>query len=302
MSPIDPRTAYAGVPSLGTAQAATDLAHHLGEGPTWDPVRERLLWVDIMDGIVHEGRLTADGRIDHVESFPFPDTAGAVAVAEDGAMVVAGTHRLHYRDADGRIESGRELFGGEDRRFNDAKPDPAGRLVGGTKGPGGEMLLRIDEDERTTVIDDDLEMSNGLAWSRDGRRLYSIDTPTRRIFVRDYDAATGETGPRSVFIELEHGHPDGMTIDAEEHVWVAVFGGGCILRIAPDARIVARVEVPAPNTTCPAFAGPGLDTLVITTATEGMDADRLAEFPLAGRLFTIRPGVRGMPPNLWAGR
>lgn len=302
MSPIDPQTAYADVPSLGVAQAATDLAHHLGEGPTWDPVRERLLWVDIMDGIVHEGRLTDEGRIDHVESLPFPDTAGAVAVAADGAMVVAGSHRLHYRDPDGRIESGRELFGGEERRFNDGKPDPAGRLVAGTKGPGGELLLRIDADEKTTVLDDDLEMSNGLAWSGDGRRLFSIDTPTRRIFVRDYDPATGETGERKLFIELEHGHPDGMTIDAEEHLWVAVFGGGTVLRIAPDARIVGRVEVPAPNTTCPAFAGGDLGTLVITTATEGMDADQLAEYPLSGRLFTIRPGVRGAAPHLWAGR
>lgn len=302
MSPIDPQAAYADVPSLGTAQPATELAHHLGEGPTWDPVRERLLWVDIMDGVVHEGRLGEDGRIDHVESFPFPDTAGAVAVAGDGAMVVAGTHRLHYRDADGRVESGRELFGGADRRFNDGKPDPAGRFVGGTKGPGDELLLRIDEDERMTVFDDDLGMSNGLAWSRDGRRLFSIDTPARRIFVRDYDPATGEAGRRSVFVELPHGHPDGMTIDAEEHLWVAVFGGGVVLRIAPDGRIVARVEVPAPNTTCPTFAGPDLATLVITTATEGMDAEELAEFPLAGRLFTIRPGVAGLLPHLWAGR
>ncbi|MFC8683451.1 SMP-30/gluconolactonase/LRE family protein [Microbacterium ureisolvens] len=302
MSPIDPQAGHAGIPSLGTAQVATDTPHHLGEGPVWDRVRGRLLWVDIMAGTVHGGSLHEDGRIDHRESVQFPDTAGAVAVDADGAMVVAGRRRLHYRGVDGRIESGPELFDGEDRRFNDGKPDPAGRFLAGTTGPGGELLLRIERDEPATVIDDDLTLSNGLAWTADGRRFYSIDTSTRRIFVRDYDPVSGEVGERSVFAELEHGHPDGMTIDAEEHLWVAVFGGGCVLRIAPDGRIVARVEVPAPHTTCPVFAGPDLDALVITTATENLTADQLEEFPLSGRLFSFRPGVRGIPSALWDGR
>lgn len=300
MSPTEP--AYDAVPLLGTAGVATDEPHHLGEGPMWDPSRERLLWVDIEAGTVHTGRLAGDGRIEPVERIDFPDTAGAVAVAEDGAMVVAGKHRLHYRDLDGNISSGRALLTGDDRRFNDAKPDPAGMLVAGSKGPGGEVLLRIEARENITMLDGDLELSNGLAWTADGRRFFSIDTPTRRIFVRDYSAVTGEVGDREVFLELEHGYPDGMTIDAENHLWVAVFGGGCVLRIAPDGRIVARIDVPAPHTTCPAFAGPDLDTLVITTATEGLDEQRLARYPLSGRLFTFRPGVRGVRPHLWAGR
>ena len=302
MSPTEPL--FAAVPSLGTARVATAVAHHLGEGPVWDPIRERLLWVDIMAGVVHVGRLSEDGRIEPLERIAFPGTAGAVAVAEDGAMVVAGTHRLHYRDVDGRISAGRALLSGDDRRFNDAKPDPAGRLVAGSKGPGGEVLLRVDagEAEPVTVIDDDLSLSNGLAWTADGRRFFSIDTPTRRIFVRDYDPASGSVGAREVFAVLEKGFPDGMTIDADGHLWVAVWGGGCVLRFAPDGRIVARVDVAASHTSCPVFAGPALDTLVITTATENLTAEQLAEFPLSGRLFTMRPGVRGIPSPLWAGR
>jgi len=302
VNPIEP--GYAAVPLLATARAATDEPHFLGEGPTWDPIRERLLWVDIMAGVVHTGRLREDGRIEPGERIGMPDTAGAVAVAADGALVVAGTHRLHRRSADGAITSGRALIDGDERRFNDGKPDPAGRFVVGTKGPGGELLLRLEPGagEPATVIDDDLTLSNGLAWSADGRIFYSVDTGTARIFVRDYDPGSGETGPRRVFAVLDHGHPDGLTIDADDHVWVAVWGGGCVLRFAPDGALVGRVDVPAPHTTCPAFAGPDLDTLVITTATEHLTPAQLERHPLSGRVCTAQVGVRGIPPLLWGGR
>ncbi|TDN91630.1 SMP-30/gluconolactonase/LRE family protein [Microbacterium sp. BK668] len=292
---------YDDTPSLGTALAATTTSHFLAEGPLWDPVGERVLWVDIMAGAVHTGRLEADDSITALERIDFPDTAGTVALSARGDLVVAGRHGLHYRDAAGAITSGRTLIEGDGRRFNDGKADPAGRLVVGTKGPGGEVLLRVDAGESVTVLDDDLTLSNGLAWTADGRRLYSVDTMTRRIFVRDYDAATGAVGERRLFIELEQGHPDGMTIDAHDHLWVAVWGGGCVLRIAPSGRIVSRVEVPAPHTSCPAFAGPGLDVLVITTATENLPAEERAAFPASGSLFTIRPGVAGLPTNFWSG-
>jgi sugar lactone lactonase YvrE len=287
---------------LGTARAATATSYFLAEGPLWDPIRARVMWVDIMEGAVYRGRLDDEGAIEVEERFDVPGTAGAVAVAASGEMVVAGTDRLHYRAADGTISASRRLIEGADRRFNDGKPDPAGRFVVGTKGPSdAEQLLRVDADERVTVIDDDLALSNGLAWTADGRTMYSIDTPTRRIWVRDYDPATGRTGPRSLFRRFEDGFPDGMTTDAEDHVWVAIWGGGCVLRIAPDGRIVGRLEVPAPHTSCPAFAGPDLGTLVITTAQENLSAAQRERFPLSGRLFTVRTGIRGAAPRLWAG-
>lgn len=292
---------YEDVPSAGTARLATDVSHYLSEGPVWDAIRERILWVDIMNGTVHSGRLRADGTIQADERYDFPDTAGAVAVAERGELVVAGRHRLYFRSADGVIRAGVELISGDERRFNDGKPDPRGRFVVGTLGPGGELLMRVDGDE-VTVLDDDLTLSNGLAWSTDGGRFYSIDTWSKRIHVRDYDAATGATGRRELFAEFEHGAPDGMTTDAEDHLWVAMWGEGCVLRISPAGRIVARIDVPAPHTSCVQFAGPELDTLVITTATEHLTAEQLRAGPLSGRLFTARPGVRGNPPYLWNGR
>ena len=293
---------YASAPALGVARTATTVTHFLAEGPSWDPIRGWVMWVDIMDGAVYRGRLASDGAIEIEERLSFPDTAGAVAVAASGEMVVAGTDRLYYRSPDGVVTPGRRLITGADRRFNDGKPDPAGRFLVGTKGPtNAEQLLLVDADEEVTVIDDDLSLSNGLAWTADGRRLYTIDTLTRRIWIRDYDPVTGGVGPRTLFRQIDHGYPDGMTTDAEDHVWVAIWGGGCVLRIAPSGDIVGRVDVPAPHTSCPAFAGPELDTLVITTATENLSPEQREEFPLSGRLFTVRTGIRGSAPRLWAG-
>lgn len=300
MSRLDP------VPDLGTPQVATTMGLHLAEGPLWDPIRRLLVWVDIEDGSVYRGELSGDGSIEVRDRIRFPDTAGTVAVAVDGDMVVAGRRRLYFRAPDGTISSGREAFAGESRRFNDGKPDPRGLLVVGTKGPDGsttESLLRFEPGGAVTVLDDDLTLANGLAWTTDGRRLYSVDTLSRRIHVRDYDPETGEVGARRLFLTLDGpGTPDGMTVDAEDHLWVAMWGDGTVLRISPAGHIVGRVLVPALHTSSVAFAGDGLETLVITTAQEGLTPGELEEFPLSGRLFTLRPGVTGAPSSLWAGR
>ncbi|GAA2974182.1 sugar lactone lactonase YvrE [Microbacterium terrae] len=287
--------------SLGTPRVATGIAHFLAEGPVWDPIRGRILWVDIMAGAVYAGRFAHGGAIDVEEKVDFPDTAGAVAVSAEGEWLVAGAHRLYTRDVDGAIIAGPALIDGEDRRFNDGKPDPAGRFVVGTKGPGDELLLQVGADGAVAVLDDDLTLANGLAWTADGRVLYSVDTLSRRIHVRDYDPATGAVGERRVFLEITQGYPDGMTLDSDGHLWVALWGEGCVVRVSPAGDIVGRVDVPAPHTSCPVFAGPDLDTLVITTATEGMTAEDLAAHPLSGRLFTVRTGHRGIHPNLWVG-
>lgn len=294
---------YTSVPLLRTARVATGESLFLAEGPTWDPIRGCILWVDIMAGSVYSGRFTFGGGILVEERVPFPDTAGAVAVSRDGEWVVAGAHRLYFRSVDGAITAGPALIDGQDRRFNDGKPDPAGGFLVGTKGPtSSEQLLRVAPDGCVVVLDDDLSLSNGLAWTRDGRLLYTVDTLTRRIHVRDYDPHSGEAGERRVFVELAVGYPDGMTMDAADHLWVAIWGEGCVIRISPDGEVVGRVDVPAPHTSCPVFAGPDLDTLVITTATEGLTAEQLAQFPLSGRLFTVKTGHRGNHPHLWAGQ
>lgn len=292
----------------GTPRPATSEAYFLAEGPLWDPVRERVLWVDILAGTVQRGILTDDGSIAVEEVLPFPDTAGAVAVSAAGEMLVAGRHRLFRRGLDGTVIAGDRLLAGDGRRFNDGQVDPAGRFLVGTMvkpGPSTEeQLLRIERDGTVTVIDDDLSLSNGLAWSSDGRRFFSVDTLTSRIFVRTYDPATGETGPRELFAAVDgfpDGFPDGIATDADDHLWVAVWGGGCVLRFSPDGALAGRIDVPAPHTTSVAFVGPALDTMVITTAREELSDADVARHTGSGRLFTLRAGVTGLPPRLWQG-
>ncbi|MGY3848940.1 SMP-30/gluconolactonase/LRE family protein [Streptomyces hydrogenans] len=145
-------------------------------------------------------------------------------------------------------------------------------------------------------------MSNGLGWSPDGTLLYYADSPTRRVDVFDYDPATGALSGRRPFAVLDRGYPDGLTVDAEGNVWVAVWGGGEVLALTPGGVLHARVELPASHVTSCAFAGPDLDVLVITTATHGLSDDRRRAEPDAGRLFVCRPGVTGLPATPYADR
>lgn len=290
----------------GTLVVASENSFHLGEGPVWDPIRSRLLWVDIHSGDAHSGHLLDDGTITDENAVHLDRTVGALGVAPSGDWVVAGAERLLVRTAAGEVSEGpRIVSAGSGRRLNDGAADPAGRYLVGTLSLTGssasEALVSVDAAGDVRVIDRDLTLSNGLAWTADGLTLYSVDTERRVVFRRAYEPTTGASGDREQFLSFADGFPDGMTIDAEEHLWIAMWGLGEVRRYAPDGALVRRIAVPAPHTSCVAFAGPLLETLVITTATEGMAAEDLAAYPLAGRIFTCRPGVRGLPQPLWSG-
>jgi sugar lactone lactonase YvrE len=284
---------------------ATDETFQLGEGPVWDAARRRLLWVDILAGEVLEGALDGDG-VEVTRRHGFDGTVGAVAVADDGTFLVAAREHLVVLRPDGsRVDGPRVVPPGEGRRFNDGGTDPAGRFVVGTMRMDGpserEVLVRLEPDGGVTQLDDDLMLSNGLAWSADGRRMYSVDTLRRTVFVRDYEPDTGAAGERRVHLRLDGGSPDGIALDAEEHLWVAVWGGGEVRRFAPDGSLVGRLALPAPHTTSVAFAGDDLRTLVITTATAELPDDQLRASPDSGRLFTVRVDVPGLPVPTWSG-
>jgi len=289
------------------ARAASLNRHRLGEGPVWDAARNRLLWVDIDAGEVLLGTLGIDGSIKTTDRLAFAGTVGAVAVAANGDLIIAGAEELLTRRRDGTTENGpRILPPDSDRRLNDAAADPVGRLLVGSLSllPAGsttETLSVVDHDGSVRVLDADLTLSNGLGWTADGSRMYSVDTLRRRISVRDYEPMTGYAGLRSNFVELQDGYPDGLTLDAEDHVWVAVWGKGEVHRYSPAGELVAVVDVPAPHTSSVAFAGPLLDTLCITTATQDLDESALARFPDSGRIFTVVPGPLGVPQPLWGG-
>ncbi|WP_348789129.1 SMP-30/gluconolactonase/LRE family protein [Leifsonia sp. NPDC080035] len=280
------------------AKRATVETFELGEGPLWDARSGVLRWVDITAGAVLAGTLEADGTIRPTERAEFGETVGAVTLAEDGGLVVVGARRLWSVSADGRRFGGTTLFADDvPARTNDAAVGPDGSLLVGTHAldddPGPQCLLRVSAGT-VTVLDDDLLLSNGLAFSPDGGTLYSIDTLARTVWARDYDPATGATGPRRVHLTTE-GMPDGATVDADGGLWIAFWGAAEVRRFAPDGRRTDTVAVPAPNASSVCFAGPGLDTLVITSARQGLSTAELAAHPASGALFTARVGRRGLP-------
>ncbi|HEU0206530.1 MAG TPA: SMP-30/gluconolactonase/LRE family protein [Pseudolysinimonas sp.] len=289
-------------------RVATRESFDLAEGPIWDPFRERLLWVDIRQGTVLVGRLLDDGTLTIEQRISTPATVGAVAVSAAGDWILAGQRELLTRTAAGALAAGPALLPADSgRRLNDGKVDPAGRFVVGTlmidESPTtSEVLMLVQGDGSVDELDADLTLSNGMGWSPDGSLFYSVDSVRRVVNVRDYDAQAGTAGPRRVLITLEADRfPDGMCVDEEGFLWLAVWGGGQVRRYAPDGTFDRAIDVPAPHTSCVAFAGPGLATLVISTATKGLDARQLAEFPLSGRLFTVDAGVRGLATTPWSG-
>ena len=287
---------------MWVARPATDEAFVLGEGPVWDAARERLLWVDIRSGLVLVGSLQ-DDRVEIVDRLTFPGTVGCLAVSTDGRLLVAAQEHLVVVDPDGtRTDGPRILPPGLGRRLNDGQPDPAGRFLVGTllmDGPGTEILTRLESDGTITTIDDDLTLSNGLAWPVDGSLMYTVDTYRQTVWVRDYDAVSGVVGPRREFVRIADGYPDGCCTDAEDHLWVAIYGRGEVRRFSPDGVQVGALSVAAPHVTNAAFAGPARDVLVITTATQELTEEQLAQFPLSGRLFLADVGVTGAPVASW---
>jgi len=273
--------------------------HRLAEGPAWDAARERVLWVDIDAGEVYEGRFTAGG-LTTTRCHRFDGTVGAVVSAADGDLLVAAGDVLVVIGHDGgRRQLGDRLIpAGAARRLNDGKCDPAGRFLVGSlatdgSGDSRETLWRREFDGAVTVLDDDLALSNGLGWSVDGTRFYSIDTTPGIVWVRSYDPVDGRPGEREVLLRIGDGSPDGMCVDAEGNLWIAIWGGGQVRCYSPSGALSAVVTVPAVNTTSATFIGPDLDTLLITTADSGE--------PDSGRLFVADVAALGLPVPPWRG-
>lgn len=274
-----------------------------GEGPLWDDRTGLLWWTDIPASEVH----CFDPRTGQDRTIPVTENVGALALRAAGGLVAAARDGFAALRDDGGLERLAAVNADDpDLRMNDGKVDPSGRFYASTMTFSGEEpvgeLLRLDADLSVHVEERDLRIGNGLDWTPDARTLYFTDTPQGGIDAFDVDPGTGAlSGRRRLFdVPAEHGQPDGLCIDDEGALWVAMWNGGAVRRYAPDGELLAVVDLPVSNVTCPSFGGPDLGTLFITTAQPRFSGGEQDE-PLGGAVFSLRPGVTGPPPRPFAG-
>ncbi|HZH74211.1 MAG TPA: SMP-30/gluconolactonase/LRE family protein [Mariniphaga sp.] len=276
-----------------------DTKSALGEGAIWNYKTGELLWVNITGNILN----VYNPSINFNKEMFTGKMIGTVVPADSG-MVMAALEDGFYRID---LSTGAKTFIAnpeediEGNRFNDGKCDPAGRFWAGTMSMTGQReagaLYRLDGDSIVHKMIDKVGTSNGIVWSHDHQTMYYIDTPTYKVTAWDYNNDTGEiSNPRTaVEIPDDMGAPDGMAIDEEGNLWIALWGGAAVGCWNPvNGELLHKIEVPAKNVTSVAFGDKDLGTLYITTARQHTSDEDLEKFPHAGGLFKIRPGVKGV--------
>jgi sugar lactone lactonase YvrE len=268
----------------------------LGEGPVWDARDQSLYWVDIPESRVHQ--IAADGSL---SSWDTGQPVGTVVPRASGGLAVAVRDGFMALDpVSGTLTTLAEVERDQPgNRMNDGACDRAGRFYAGTMAfdetPEAGALYRLDPDLGVTRLLTGVGISNGIGWSPDERLMYYIDSQVHRVDVFDYDPATGEIDGRRPFAAVGEGGvvPDGLTVDADGGVWVAVWGGYAVLRHDPGGKVIEAVDLPAARVSSCVFGGPGLDRLYVTTAAGPGES--------AGALFVCEPGVTGQPSHPFRG-
>jgi sugar lactone lactonase YvrE len=265
-----------------------------GEGPLWHALENRLYWADIPAGKIYR----YDPATGRSELFFSGDVIGGFTIQADGSLLL-----FMARCAIAVLRHGkpeylyRELPAEADTRFNDVIADPAGRVFCGTMGTQARSgrLYRLDTDGKVAQVLDGVGVSNGLAFSADRKQMYYTDSPALNIYRFDYDEATGAIRNQQVFITVPKGEgmPDGMTIDAEGHIWSARWDGSALYRYTPDGKVEQRIEFPAKKVASLTFGGPDYGDIYVTTALT--TNTRAVEGPGAGATFRLRLGIKGVP-------
>ena len=277
----------------------------LGEGPMWSPRDGALYWVDILRPSVHRFD-TATGadeetKLGSMVSLVIPKATGGLLVATPGGlMTLDDSKRLHPCCHPESERPG--------NRYNDGKCDRMGRLWVGTLDMGTAAnrgnLFRVEADGAWKKMESGITVANGMGWSPDNRRMYFTDSMRRTVYAYDFDLRSGDIANRRPLITLDasDGTPDGLTVDEEGCIWVAIWDAWRISRYSPDGQEMMRIKMPVPRPTSCCFGGENLDTLYVTSASVRLNAEVLASAPLSGSLFAIRiPGVRGLPETIFSG-
>jgi len=258
----------------------------LAEGPRWDAATGRLLWVDIEGGELHVLESGEDRAIG------LDAMVGVAAPTSSGAVLVALADRLALVDlADESVRTLVRLPHGPALRSNDGACDAAGRFWIGTmdldETPGAGALYRYDG--RLQRVLEEVTLSNGIGWTRDDTRMYYIDSPVQRVDIFDFEVASGRIDDRRPFVSIDEseGIPDGLTVDDEGGVWVALYGGSCVHRYDESGHLDAVLEVPALNVTSCCFGGDDGRSLFVTTAAPD------------GNVYVTQPGVSGPPAHVF---
>jgi sugar lactone lactonase YvrE len=281
------------------AEQFTNRCTFHGEGPFWDPANNRLLLVDMLAGAVVEVDAAGDTR-----RHPLATVAAAIRARRGGGYVLATENQFVLLGPDLTEQTALPpVFTDPLIRMNDGGCDPQGRFYCGTMAydetPGAGTLYRLDPDGSVHVTLREVTISNGLQWNRAGDTVFYADTPTGRVDSFTFDPASGAFSDRRTFAEISGGgHPDGMAIDVEDGIWVALWGGSAVHRYDRAGRLDLVIELRVSNVTACAFGGPELKTLFITTSRQGLDED---DQPDAGAVFRYQAGVRGAQQHAFAG-
>jgi sugar lactone lactonase YvrE len=291
--------------SLEPLHCVKSVQADLGECPVWSVAEQVLYWVDINAPALNR----FDPATGENTAMRMPESIGCFALRERGGFVVALRDGIWLARADRTLE--RQIaaapYDPARHRFNDGRCDRQGRFWAGSmnekRDANSAALVRVDADHRMTSVLSDMMISNGLAWSPDGRTMYHTDTPTRVIHAHDFDAASGTPSNRRTFAQFAAPteRPDGGAVDSEGCYWTAFYGGGKVARISPAGAVLAEFGVPAMCPTMCAFGGPDLTTLYVTSARQLRSAEELARLPHSGDLFAMSVRVPGLPEPAFAG-
>ncbi len=265
---------------------------HLGEGPVWDEINRKLWWVDILSCTLN----CYEPASNENRSFDIGEQIGAAALRKDGGLLLALQSGLAFFDekSESITPIDNDFTLGEGTRSNDGKCDPAGRFWVGTLDydleEGSGNLFCVNPDLEVDQKLDQLTIPNGMAWNSRADTFYFIDTIARELYSYRYQKETGEISDRSVIYEFEEdlGYPDGMTIDSNDKLWIALYAGRKVIQINPkNGHIEFEIRLPVPKPTSCTFGGKDLKTLFITTCREHMDESQIEKAPLSGSLFSI---------------